>query len=197
MEVNSNELLDQLEHLLGRLTEIVEREFLPLSEQQLNWKPSPKRWSIAECLQHLNIISNAYSPLFMQQIELGVQKGYKARPKFRFKFMGNYAVRSVQLQEDNRLRNKIKSPKAYNPESSSSLLNAKEVLSNYLEYQEEMLGFVAASRAVDLSRVRIPIAIFKIIKFRLGDMLRFVIYHNERHIVQAQKVRTEAQFPRV
>jgi hypothetical protein len=193
-EIESHLLLEELEHLLLRLTEIVEREFGPLSNTQLNWKANPKSWSIAECLHHLNIISGYYIPLFMQRIELGVKRSLKPKSHFKYRYLGNYMVNSVQLQEDNRVKNKIKSPKAYNPQKSE--FSTVEVLQSYLKDQEEMIAVLSAAKAVDLSKVRVPIAIFPLIKLRLGDMLRFVIYHNERHIVQAQKVRTENQFPR-
>lgn len=194
MEIESEVLLEDLEHLLRRLSEIVEREFMSLSNTQLNWKENPKSWSIVECLHHLNIISGYYANLFMQRIEMGIKRSYKPKKTFKFRYLGNYMINSVQLQEDNQLKNKIKTPKAYNPEHSA--FHAREVLQNYLQYQEDMLDILQASRAVDLSKVRVPIAIFRIIKLRLGDMLRFVTYHNERHIVQAQKVRTAIKFPR-
>lgn len=194
MEIESEVLLEDLEQLMRRLSEIVEREFVSLSHTQLNWKESPKCWSIAECLHHLNIISGYYINLFMQRIEMGIQRSYKPKKTFKLRYLGNYMVNSVRLNEDNQLQNKIKTPKAYNPELSS--FKGGEVIQLYLQYQKDMLDVLQASRAVDLSKVRVPIAIFRLIKLRLGDMLRFVIFHNERHLVQAQKVRTATQFPR-
>lgn len=36
-----------------------------------------------------------------------------------------------------------------------------------------------------VEKIRIPISINQLIKIRLGDSLRFVIYHNQRHFQQA------------
>src|SRR5262245_61905320 len=36
------------------------RRVLPLSIEQLRWRPEPREWSIAECLDHLNITLGLY-----------------------------------------------------------------------------------------------------------------------------------------
>src|SRR4030095_11318365 len=40
--------------------EKVNHEFSDISLEQLNWKPSPSSWSIAQCLEHLIIGDSAY-----------------------------------------------------------------------------------------------------------------------------------------
>ena len=34
-----------------------------LTPSQLNWKPSPERWSIAQCFDHLIAVNKAYFPV--------------------------------------------------------------------------------------------------------------------------------------
>ena len=41
---------------------------------------------------------------------------------------------------------------------------------------------------IDLGKIKIPISIAPFVKIKLGDTLRFIVYHNERHIVQAQNI---------
>jgi uncharacterized damage-inducible protein DinB len=50
----------QLQERIRTVLETVEREFRPLSNEQLNWKPDTKRWSITQCLQHLNLAERFY-----------------------------------------------------------------------------------------------------------------------------------------
>jgi hypothetical protein len=38
------------------------RRVLPLSLEQLRWRPRPRQWSIAECLDHLNLTVSLYLP---------------------------------------------------------------------------------------------------------------------------------------
>jgi hypothetical protein len=50
-----------------------------------------------------------------------------------------------------------------------------------------MLELLEAARTVDLTRTKTGISITNLIKLRLGDTLRVVVYHNWRHIEQAQR----------
>jgi hypothetical protein len=42
----------------------VEREFAPLTAAQLNWKPNPEEWSVAQCLEHTAMTDERYIPQF-------------------------------------------------------------------------------------------------------------------------------------
>src|SRR2546425_291184 len=42
-----------------------------LSQAQLNWRPGEGRWSIAECLVHLNVVVTKTLPAFDRAIERG------------------------------------------------------------------------------------------------------------------------------
>ena len=43
------------------------------------------------------------------------------------------------------------------------------------------------SKKLQLEKIKVPIALTKLIKTKIGDTLRFTIYHNERHIIQSEK----------
>jgi len=193
-EKTQKELLQELDRLMRRLSEIVERDFASLSPQQFNWKPNPKSWSIGECLDHLNIISNYY----VASLEQLLKKARKAqKPKveyYKAGIIGRRFVQGVQLNAENQLGLKMKSPKAYQPSQSQYV--PASIIQRYLVYQEQFRDFLADAQGIDINRYKVSIAIFPLIKLRLGDMLRFLIHHNERHIVQAQRVQHQMNFPR-
>ena len=54
--------------------------------------------------------------------------------------------------------------------------------------QKRMLDLLDQSRKVNLNKIKTGITIANWIKLRLGDTFRVVIYHNQRHIVQANTV---------
>ena len=62
------------------------------------------------------------------------------------------------------------------------------VLDKFIHQQEQLLQLLEVSRQTDLTGVKTSISISKWIKLRLGDTLRVVVYHNLRHVVQAQKL---------
>lgn len=57
MEVNA--LISEIK----TLTILIKKEFVPLSEEQLNLKPTPDTWSIAQVLDHLIVTNTSYFPV--------------------------------------------------------------------------------------------------------------------------------------
>ena len=68
-----------------------------------------------------------------------------------------------------------------------SKLNNEKVLLEFLDLQSELKVLLEKARTKNLTKIKTSITL-PLLKFRLGDTLRFVIYHNERHIVQAKKI---------
>jgi len=114
---------------------------------------------------------------------------------FHSGWLGQYLAKSMQLNEQQRLKSKAKSPKAYQPNQVNLTKQGQKIIEQYLQDQQVLLELLEKCHQVPLMKVKIPIAIFKIIRLRLGDMLRFLTFHNERHIVQAQLVLSEELFP--
>ena len=80
---------------------------------------------------------------------------------------------------------KMKSPKDKNP-SASKL--GPTTIQRFLKQQELLKKLLQQAETKDLTKSKTPISISKWIKLRLGDTLRFVVYHNQRHIAQANKI---------
>jgi len=197
MEYRCDDLIESLGRLTLRLQYVVRENFSHLTEQQLNWKPREDRWSIAENLQHLNVILDFYLPEIAKRIQKGIAAGYEPKKKFKSSWMGEYMVRSVQLDDTNQLRQKMRSPKAYRPSDAvqNSEIDGHAQIADFVKKQDETLELLKAAKEVSLKKVKIPIAIAQWMKLKLGDMLRFIIYHNERHVVQAQRVHYIESFP--
>ena len=60
----------------------------------------------------------------------------------------------------------------------------------FLQQQETLKGLLNDARQADLTNTTVPLSLARFIRLRLGDTLRFFIYHIERHVVQAEKVLT-------
>ncbi|MCH8569385.1 MAG: DinB family protein [Balneolales bacterium] len=54
-----------------------------LSNEQFNWKPSAKSWSIAECVSHLNIIGSKMCPLIEKAVEKALESGESGQPPYK------------------------------------------------------------------------------------------------------------------
>jgi hypothetical protein len=62
------------------------------------------------------------------------------------------------------------------------------VVSEFIRQQEHLLQLIRISRKRDLNKIKIPISLTKYIRINLGDTLRFIVAHNERHMRQAELV---------
>ncbi|HZJ10320.1 MAG TPA: DinB family protein [Trueperaceae bacterium] len=54
---------------LMKLAADASARFDRLSGEQLNWRPAPDRWSVAQCLEHLITIQSLYQPLLRRLAE--------------------------------------------------------------------------------------------------------------------------------
>lgn len=173
------------ENLLNELVELT-KEHLAFAEglllktdAELNKRLTNESWSALECLEHLNLYGNFYLPEIKNRIETS---NTKAAAEFKSGWLGNYFAQSM-LPKDN--LNKMKAFKSMNPIHSS--LN-KNTVTVFIDQQKQLLDLLNASRAVNLNKVKTSISITSLVKLKLGDTFRFLIYHNKRHVVQAQKV---------
>ncbi len=153
-------------------------QLLNLPFAVLNKKASQQAWSTLECIEHLNLYSDFYLPELTKVIE-------NAKPVkneiFKSGWLGNYFANSMLPKEQ---LNKMKTFKDKNPNGSNLGL---DVIQSFLSEQETLLVLLRKCKDIDLTNTKTSISISKWIKLRLGDTLRVVIYHNERHLLQAQK----------
>ncbi|WMX12223.1 MULTISPECIES: DinB family protein [unclassified Aureispira] len=189
-------LLRELERLNQRLSEIVARDFANLSSEQLNWREHEEKWSIAECLLHLNYVADYYFPATLKAIKNSKSKKSKPQAKFTRGWLGHYYASKFRLNLDNQMKSKIESPSKYNPRSiSSSQLEGKAIVQEFLANQDTLYSMLQDARLINLQKTRVYAAFLGLVSIQLGDMLKILVYHTERHIVQAQRILYHDYFP--
>ncbi|MFL5728193.1 MAG: DinB family protein [Cytophagaceae bacterium] len=175
---SKNDLLDMLEGKVeAHISETV-KIFQNLPEAELCRPSDTNGWSIAQCLEHLNSYSHYYLPHLRAVMEK--PRGENGPPVFTSGWLGSYFTR---LMDPNQGKRKMK---AFNAHIPSADLDAYAVVAEFILHQEEMLQLIRAARKADLN-TRIPISISKWIRLKAGDVLQFVIAHDERHILQAKR----------
>ena len=104
-------------------------------------------------------------------------------PEHVFKpgFLGNYFVKLMQPEDNIK---KMKASKVHFPEH---ITDAHAVIATFIQQQETLLQYLRLAKTKKLDNANIPVSIFKWIKLNPGDVLRFLIVHNERHILQAKR----------
>lgn len=178
MTFNTNDLLADLTNATEQiLSEAVKYNNLPI--EKLNYRKSDDSWSVLECFQHLNLYGRYYLPEIKQCMNSST---VLSKPTFKSGLLGNYFANSMKPKEQ---LNKMKTFESMNPIGSKL---TKTVLDEFISQQQELLTLLGAAKSKNLEKVKTGISISKLIRLKLGDTLRVVIYHNQRHIVQANRI---------
>ncbi|CAI8869734.1 DinB family protein [Chryseobacterium sp. IT-36CA2] len=181
MKISTSELLNELRNRTEGHLHFAEMLSLK-TENDLNFRTSAESWSTLECLEHLN----RYGDFYITEISRNISSANKS-PQSYFKpgILGNYFAKSMLPKEK---LNTMKTLKAMNPINSQ--LN-KNVIDIFIKQQENLLELLQEAQYVDLEKAKTNISISKLIKLKLGDTFRFVIYHNARHIEQIKRILTD------
>jgi len=155
------------------------RQLLDISEDKLQFKQSSSSWSVLECLEHLNMYTAFYNT------EIDKRMNASSLPfseTFKSTFLGNKFANDMLPKEG---MNTMKTFKSKNPNAST--LNKEQVVLTFIKLQEEMLDNLDTAKSKNLNKIKTKTTL-PLLKFKLGDTFRFVIHHNERHVVQAKRV---------
>ena len=188
---DASQYLRALERLSYRLMQIVAHDFAGLSAAQLSWQVQPERWSIGACLAHLNASLSTYLPLL--EALLAKPPKTASHKGFQPGWFGGFFVESVRLNEAGKPLRKLPAPKRFRPDSRKPF--EPTVVQEFLSLQKRLIQLIEAFKPYCLETNRIPLPLFPLISLRLGDALALLVYHNERHVVQAQRVRVSEFFP--
>jgi len=186
-------VLDEVATITERNIQLLKQKFSGLSENQLTWRPNESTWSITEVFAHLNEYARFYHEAFHRRIDR--TRFREPKEIFVSSPLGRSAWVSMKLGNAKNVKRRFNAPKAYNPLVNPKLVTGNEI-ETLLAGQQELIGVLEKSLGVNIRKVKVPIAISKIIRLRLGDALLFVAYHNERHFQQAINLTKMAQFPK-
>lgn len=175
--MEANNLLDEL----VSITEDLSKQIIDLKDtslEELNNRTDIHSWSALECIEHLNLYYKFYVPEISKR--MAENKAIKSKTTFSPGWIGNYFANAMKVKD--RKVNKMKTFRDKNPIGSK--LNY-ETLDLFLEYQSQIIQLLNEAKQLNLNKVKTSITISKLIKLKLGDTFRFLIYHNERHVIQA------------
>jgi uncharacterized damage-inducible protein DinB len=167
----------------------VSLEFSHISFKQINWKPSLKSWSIAQCLDHLIASHNAYFP----HLEKIIEGRYKMNFWERHSPFTSVCGKILKDQMQEQVKKKLRAPKKIGPSNSEIKI---DIIQGYYKNLDVFLRNVSNCIPVDLDRTVIPSPIMRFVTYTLRDALFFLVEHEHRHINQAIRVKRNEGFPK-
>lgn len=191
--MTSLSLLDSLIEDSNSINTILKDQILTRSENQLNWKPSIDKWSVLECLEHIILSGQYYIDQANRKLSRKSPSSIPLVIDFKPGFIGNYSVKAMKPGPTGKISNKMKTFKRMEPGKSD--LDQKRILADFTRYQADLLTVIERSKYYNINKVKIRSSIGNLIRFKLGDALRFVVAHNQRHIQQAVNLMHSTDFP--
>jgi hypothetical protein len=155
---------------------------LALSEEALTQRAEPHKWNALECIEHLNL----YGDFYLKEIEQKILAAPRKPQAHNFKtgWLGNKFALSLLPAKEGK---KLNSMKTFKDKNTLGKNLTRQTLQRFLKQQERMLELLRQAEQVDVNKVRTGITISKWLTLKLGDTFRVVVYHNQRHLVQALK----------
>lgn len=187
--IGSAELLNQVIAAAEENNEVARSLAADLSEAQLNWRPAPEQWSIAQCLEHLAKATNEFDKYFHPALEQARrQPATTTAPSYKPTLLGGWLAKAV----DPATSRKLRAPKVFRPAAGS---NIQQSLDLFLDAHTKFIDFVKQCGGIDYNKSRLRSPVTPLIRYSLADAFVITALHGQRHLAQARRVREMPEFP--
>lgn len=158
---------------------LVAEQHAQLSDEQLTKSKDESSWNTLQCLEHLNRYGNFYLPEFERKLKAATLQ--KKDLDFKPGFWGKKFYQMLLPKDGKQVT--MKTFKSKNPLKNEV---SRAVLDEFIEQQHQFLNILESAKRINLNQNRCALTV-PILKLNFGAALRFVIFHNVRHIEQAQR----------
>ena len=159
-----------------------------LSYEQFNWRPAEKRWSMAQCFDHLNVTARLFIPAIDAAISDARARKLESQGPFTYPLLERLFLRMSEPPPKLRFR----APKVFVPTSDKSV---EPVLTEFMDWQQQLGDRLRRADGIDLARARHRSPAASWVKWRLGTIFAVMLAHERRHVWQAREVRNDQRFP--
>ncbi|RAW03358.1 DinB family protein [Pseudochryseolinea flava] len=146
-------------------------------ETLLNWKQSAERWSILECIEHLN----RYCRYYNVAINNVLTRSNDGQPVNKSSWLGKKFISMMHPSN----RKMQKTMKHLNPVHSKLSI---ATLHEFLAHQDKLLHMLDASASKSIGKQNISVEFLRILTIPFFDAFEFLVVHQQRHILQIRDI---------
>lgn len=157
-----------------------------LTEEQLNWQPTPGSWSVGQCLEHICKTNEAYLGAISAALKDKPDSPVEQITPGRF---GRWFIR--RFVEPSPESKRVPAPRKIHPAARVD----HGVLDRLLSGNKSCRELMVRMRGKDVNRIRFWNPFIPGIRFTAGTGLEIIASHERRHLLQAERVRDSASFP--
>jgi hypothetical protein len=170
------QMIDNIDVITDQLNDLV-----ALNVEELNWKESPAKWSILECIEHVN----RYNSYYIQEIENSFTlSNQRFDGQLISTWIGQKSIAMMHPQN----RKKQKTFKKMNPANSSL---TSDVFKKFMSDQQRIKTLLEQLLKVDANAKVVRVEFFRLLKMTIAEALEFLIVHQQRHMIQAFETKTK------
>lgn len=176
-----SKFLKQLEENLSRVEQkldLMAREDLTF----LNVHPGKDKWSALECIEHLAL----YNDFYLFEFEKALQKTKKTPDrKLKRGWLGKKSAESMLPGKGNNM-------KTFKSKNTLGARVSAGTFDRFCLQQRNLKDIVASAQGKNIDSVKCKTTL-PLVRFKLSDALDFIINHQIRHMVQAEKALATAK----
>lgn len=147
-------------------------------------RPGPKRWSVAEVLEHMNLSSGHYL-VRVQRIYAQRRTSLRKRGTYVPGPMGERMVHAMRPDAQGRISWRMRTLWMFEPRTERVVGHAS--LDRFIAMVDGFIDALQLAKVHGLEGPRITSTLGPILRFKLGDAIRFPVAHQERHMLQIQR----------
>lgn len=168
----------ELEKLLESANEqatTIEGLFASSDRSRLTQRPEPKKWSVVEHLEHLNVTNELYLAKIAEAVDRAREAGWRSEGPFGGPWFANKLIASQEPPPKMRLKTfKVVKPAPH--------LDADAVLESFRRRHESYRALMKSADGLDLGRATFRSPLLALVKLSAAQGFRLIDAHNRRHI---------------
>jgi hypothetical protein len=176
----TNPLNDELNQMRRRAEALVNG----LTSAQLTRRPNPGKWSIAECLAHLNLTAAAVQPFIAKGIAKGKREKRLGKGPFKLGVRGRLLVWIAEPPPKFRMP----APKAVAP--PVSIQEPSQLLADFMKAQDEWERLWNDAEGLNMAGINIG-PLLSPFRCHLSASFPWMMAHQRRHLLQAEHVKRQ------
>jgi hypothetical protein len=155
-----------------------------LTPENLTTQPCPGKWSIAECILHLNATAAVVQSLMEKAIAQGKRQNITGAGPFDIGLKGSFLVWVAEPPP------KIKIPAPRNVRPPAQIDDPQKLLPAFLKAQDDWERLIRESDGLHLAKIKIGPR-FSAFRARLAAAVPWMLAHQRRHLWQAENVKRQ------
>jgi hypothetical protein len=160
-----------------------------LTDEQFGWPPDGgRRWSVAQCLEHLATANDVYGRAMREAVQRARSRGWTRSGPLSPGFFGRKFVASLEPPVKRRTR----APGKILPRPQRS---RADIVRHYHEAHGRIRDLIPEAAEIDANRATFPNPFFGLIRVRVATAFQVIAAHDRRHLWQAEQVINRRDFP--